>query len=378
MKTKYYFLLFFVFVFEFSFSQNKVNIPSDYALQAFSKLQKENIEIISLISNCLNNDDYTKYSEYWQYDPDEVFIVPYKELFDVVNRNAPGYKPTLLAIQKKENEKYLIKIGIMGSPEGFYSLDVIYNFYAVKTSEGFKFKNFISQELLNWDSIKIRNIKYYYPKNTKLNKENVEKQQNFEDKLISLFNFHRLDYTYISCYDNKQLMTIKGFDYEDTMFYNDQTGGEAHILDKVIFSGNNSEFYPHELVHLYNFYNFKKIHNTIDEGLATFFGGSKELDYKNHISELKKFVTKNNIDTKEYLFDDMKKYTLINHKSSFLYSIGALLCDLAYKKKGVKGLEEIANTGKSNEELQEGLERFFKIKKGNFDTFIKKELIKYD
>ena len=163
MKTKYYFLLSLMCVFEFSFCQNMVNIPSDYALQAFSKIQNENFEIISLVSNCLNNDDYTKYSEYWQYDADEVFSVPYKELFDVVNRNAPGYKPTLLAIQKKENEKYLIKIGIMGSPEGFYSLDVIYNFYAVKTTEGFKFKNFISQELLNWDSIKIRNIKYYFP-----------------------------------------------------------------------------------------------------------------------------------------------------------------------------------------------------------------------
>ena len=169
-------------------------------------------------------------------------------------------------------------------------------------------------------------------------------------------------------------MKLRGFDYEDSMFLNNQKGGEAFSSHKLIFSGNNSEYYPHELVHLYTHKYFKNVNSTINEGLATYLGGSKELDYLKHIGILKEYLAINKIDLFEYLFDDEKKYTIIGNVSSIRYSAGALLCAIADKKNV---LNQLLDSGKSNEELILTIENLFDIDRKDFNSFINEKLSEY-
>jgi hypothetical protein len=47
------------------------------------------------------------------------------------------------------------------------------------------------------------------------------------------------------------------------------------------------------------------------------------------------------------------------------------------KKYGKEGLLRLMNSGKKDEDLLLTIEKVFKIKRENFDSFIKKELLNY-
>ena len=375
---KYYFL--FAILLLINCTQKKKIEPQkrfavDYALQAFSEIHKENDTIIKTFEKCINSSKLYEYSDYWQESDTLIFKYAYDDLWFSINTNYPAYTPTIMSIQKQKKDKYLVKIAIMGSPERFNSLSSIYNFYAVREKGGkFKFKNVITDNLKKWNTTAVENIKYILPPNKKLNRAEIEKQIDFENNLISKFGFEKINYTYISCNSVYDFMKLRGYDYEDSMFLNSQKGGQAFSSQKLIFSGNNSEYYPHELVHLYAHKYFKNINLTINEGLATYLGGSKELDYLEHIKILKEYLTIKKIDLFEYLFDDEKKYTIIGNVSSIRYSAGALLCDLADKQNL---LNQLLNSGKSDEELISTIENIFDIKRKDFNSFIKQKLDEY-
>lgn len=347
----------------------------DYALQTFSEFHKENDTIIKTFEKCINSSKLNEYSQYWRESDTLIFKYAYDDLWFEIADYYPTYIPTIMSIQEKTKNKYLVKIAVMGSPEGFNSLNSIYNFYAFREKEGnFKFENVITENLNEWNTSIIENIKYIYPPKKELNQTEIKKQIEFENNLISKFDFNKINYTYISCNSVYDYMKLRGFDYEDSMFLNNQKGGEAFSDQRLIFSGNNSEYHPHELVHLYTHKYFKNINSTINEGLATYLGGSKELDYLKHIRILKEYLAINKINLFEYLFDDEKKYTIIGNVSSIRYSVGALLCDLADKKKV---LNQLLDTGKSNEELISTIENLFDINRKDFNTFINEKLIEY-
>ena len=347
----------------------------DYGIQAFSKLHKENDLIITTFKKCFNSNTYLDYAQYWQESDTLIFKRPFDDLWLSIEDYYPAYTPTIVSIQKKEKDKYLVKIAVMGNPEQFNSLHAIYNFYAIRDNEDiFKFKNVINDNLKLWNTKTIDNIKYIYPPQNTLNNNEIKKQIEFENNLITKFDFDKINYTYISCNSVYEFMKLRGFDYENSMFLNNQKGGVAFTNSQLIFSGNNSEFYPHELVHLYTYKYFKNINSTINEGFATYLGGSMELDYLSHIKILKDYLKTSKIDLFEYLFDDEKKFTIIGNISSIKYSAGALLCDLADKQNV---LNQLLDCGKTDEELILAIESLFDINRKDFNSFIDKKLIDY-
>lgn len=347
----------------------------DYAVKAFTEIHPENDSIIKTFKNCISKGKLNDYNYYWEASDTLILKYPYDDLFLSIEDYYPAYKPTILSIQKKQKNKYLIKIAIMGNPENFNSLAIIYNFYAIRDKNGnFKFKNTITDNLKQWKRKTIENIEYIYPKDKEINLIEVKKQLDFENKLIDKFGLEKINYKYISANSVYDFMKIRGFDYENSMFFNNQKGGVSLPSHHLIFSGNNSEYYPHELVHLYTYKYFKNKNTTIDEGLATYLGGSKGFDYLYHINALKKYLTKNNIDLSEYLFDESKKHTLIADASSIQYTVGALLCSLADKQNS---LIQLLNSGKSDDDLKKAISKIFNINNNEIDSFLKRELEKY-
>ncbi|MFI1773061.1 hypothetical protein [Thalassobellus citreus] len=374
-----YFFFFVLIIFTNCKEKNKIEQQKrydvGYALKAFSEIHKENDTIIKTFEKCISSSKLFEYGQYWKKSDTLIFKYAYDDLWFSIVDWYPEYIPTIMSIQKKEEDKYLVKIAVMGKPEEFNSLNVIYNFYAFRENDGdFKFENVITENLKEWNEKNIENIKYIFPPNKKLNQTEVQKQIEFENNLISKFNFDKINYTYISCNSVYDYKKIRGFDYEDSMFFNNQNGGETFPEHELIFSGNNSEYYPHELVHLYTHKYFKNINSIIDEGFATYLGGSMELDYLHHIRILKEYLGNNKIDLLEYLLDNKKKYTVIGNVSSIKYSVGALLCSLADENNV---LYEILDSGKSDEELIKTIEGLFNIDRKDFNSFINEKLKEY-
>ena len=346
----------------------------DSPVRAFSKVQKENDSIISRFNECINSNKRSDYRKFWDRSDTTFFKTPYVDLYNIINFDYPTYKPTIIAIQKL-NDKYLFKIALMGEPEGFNSLYVIYNLYVMKNNKGeFVFQNPLNETLKEWNTKIVENIKYYYNSNSTIDEKEVANQIDFETELITFLEVDKIEYKYIVCKNSHESLSVLGYDYEDSMFFTNQEGGITFSNQKVIFAGNNKATYHHEVTHIYTFEHFPEINIIIDEGFATYLGGSKGLSYKEHIKVLNEYISKNKISLSEYLFDTQKRYTVLNDSTTILYSSGALLCDLAYKKGGKEKLFDLMNGGRSDRELKSTIEDIFNIDIANFDRFIENEL----
>ena len=354
------------------------NVFVDYQVKAFYDVQKENDSIIKRLEQCINSERMSGYRDYWDQADTNYFRTPYADLFSIVNFDHRTYKPTVIALQKLDS-KYLVKIALLGKPENFNSLYVIYDVYAKKNNDNrYVFVNAINESLKNWQTKTVENISYYYNPNYNLIKSEIEDQISFENKLIKFLEVDKINYKFIICKNAYETRKILGYDYEDQMFFSDQYGGITFSAQKILFAGNNRAIYPHEVTHIYVYNNFPAIHPVVDEGIATYLGGSKGLSYKEHLEILQEFIENEKISLSDYLFDEEKRRTPIGQKSTIMYSCGALLCDMAYKKKGKQSLFKLMNSGKTNEKLKNTIEEIFQIKMKEFDGFLKNELKNYN
>ncbi|MCK0125221.1 hypothetical protein MWU76_12510 [Gelidibacter sp. F2691] len=357
----------------------KRSVAVDYGVQAFSEIQKENETIIKLLEDCFNTQKFSDYSQFWD-KSDTIYFSssPYDDLYTVLNQNYPTYKPTIISIQKLNADKFLLKIAVIGNPEGFFSIDYIYNVYAIKDeNKKFNFKNTISDNLKNWIRDDIDNITYYYPKNRILDQENIQKQIAFEYYLSDFFSIDKVNYKYVICENINHIYKILGYDYVDAMFFTEQLGAVSYSYQNIFFAGNDSEYYPHEATHIYIRKKFPEINIVLNEGLATYLGGSKGMSYQEHVKVLIDFLDKEHISVSEHLFDNEKRYKIIGSNSSIMYSCGAFICHLAIEKYGKNELFKLINNSGTNEELKKAIEEVFKININEFDDFFEKELKKF-
>jgi hypothetical protein len=155
-------------------------------------------------------------------------------------------------------------------------------------------------------------------------------------------------------------------------------GGIASWRNKIIYSGNNSSYFPHELVHLYTYHLVPKDpHFWVGEGIATFYAGTSTYTFDGHMLKLKQFLDQN----PEYDLSDISKLnkTIPNgeHKSDLRYVIGGLLMKKIYDKEGVQGLVESLKYGTSDVDFYELLQDKLEVSKDDLDEYIKLEMKKY-
>lgn len=123
-------------------------------------------------------------------------------------------------------------------------------------------------------------------------------------------------------------------------------GGKGSEFEYILYSGNNKEYYPHELCHFYiNMLITQECSRLAEEGIATFLGGSSEQPYTYHAGALKSYLAKNPEKSVFDLFTDNSK---INEHTSILYATGAVIADMAYEKKGLQGLKDFLAISEKN------------------------------
>jgi hypothetical protein len=362
------------------FSQEKENSVTElnvgYTVEYNIEHKADVKEIIQVLKGFIKTKNSVyKDNPYWIKNDNEFYKFPFLDVMDIETNGYLKYKPTLISITQVENQDYIAKIGWFSiDDEMNFEIKVIYNFHVVKFDDKYLIKNILNRNILHWKIKKIGKITYYYPEEKILDLKKGNEFDKINSELASYFETEPLSFKYFICKNNHDLLKLRGFDFEETMFFSNQNGSETFPQDLLIFSGNNDEINTHELVHLYTHLMYKNKNSIIDEGIATYLGGSKGFTYKEHLLKLSKHLNNNEIDLYNQLF--FHNY-VIDYDTSLKYTLGAFLCDLALKKKNKDGLKTLLNSGKSNEELIQTIEKLFEIKKENFNQFIKFELEKF-
>ena len=291
-------------------------------------------------------------NKYWVLSDFQKYIYPYFDINNIENSRygSDFFKPTLMEIIPTENQNQkIVKIAFIGhnNETKENQLKSIYNLIANIKQDKILFSRYLDYSTKNWTSItdvKI-GLTYKISPNKIANEREIAEQKNDIEKLCQFFKCNPIYLTYYSCVNPKEIFEIKGFDY-NPMMYIDKNGGLADY-GNIIFSGNNSEIYTHEIVHIYTSNLFPKIDKFIDEGIATYIAGSGKYNYEWHRKKLDKFLSEN----KDYNFathTDAYERIYFEKETSIPYLTSALIMERTLR---VYGKEKLIELLKSENEL---------------------------
>ena len=338
-------------------------------------------ELIDLWQNYISDGNFQDVnSPYWSFE----------------NMNVPDENFWAIGIEKLNEKEYKVQckvIGIFEVGNGYWSLissfshldesrevhlDVISAVYAKKI-EG-KYLLISSAEYLKsvFEHRKVGGINYYIHPFHKFKLAEAERMNKYNLEMSKEFGVEPLEFDYFVASNARDIARTWGYEYMNRMYNPSGKGGIASWRNMIIYSGNNSSYFPHELVHLYTYHVVPKDpHLWVGEGIATFYAGTSTYSFQGHMSKLKQFLD----DNPEYDLSDISKLkkTIPNgeHASDFRYVIGGLLMRNIYEKEGVKGLVDSLKYGKSDKEFYRLIEDKLAVKKNDFDKYIKMEMKNY-
>ena len=317
-----------------------------------------NKEIIDVLKKFLltKNSTINEINKYWLPSDYKTNIVPYQDIYNIEasRYGADFYKPTLMEIVPTNNENQkIVKIAYLGhNPETNENIvRAIYNIVASKESSGIIFSMYLNYVTRDWKETTVGSVTYKISPQTcrTLNMTEALKQKKEITELCDFFGTVPIPIRYYSSINPVEVFQIKGFDY-NTLMYVDKSGGLNEPGDNII-SGNNSDYYMHEVAHSYTGRLFPSINSFLNEGFAMLIGGSGKFSYEWHRNKLKKYLE----DNPDFSFVDHTTNTweplFIDKETQITYMLGALICERTLRLYGKAKLFEI-----------------FKSKSGLFDT----------
>ena len=349
---------------------------SDFRLTVspiIDKTDKSNKAIINALTDFLltKNASLTENAHWLQADFQK-YSYPYLDIYNIENSKygKDFFKPTLMEIIKTENENQrVVKIAFIGhnSETNENQIKSIFNIVTNIDKDKIIFSRYLDYATQNWQTLNKNEIMYKISPNKPLNETEIFNQQKDIEKICEFFDCKPISITYYSCINPKEVFEIKGFDY-NPMMYVSKTGGLADF-GNIIFSGNNSEIYTHEIVHIYTNNLFPKIDKFLDEGMATYIAGSGKFDYEWHRKKLDKFLIENkNFDFKEHT--DPFEQLYFEDETSIPYLTAALILE---RTKRIYGNEKLLELLKSEKELWQTLS-LVGLTKENINEELRKQI----
>lgn len=284
----------------------------------------------------------------------EKFKAPYADLLQISSgKNGEfTYQPSVMEIIATDNpQEKLVKIAFIGTNDPKnrnYLVKAIYNVIAVRTLNGVLFKNAMPYFTKNWMRTGKGSVYYFYPPGKLLNQQEIQDQHLDNLELSRFFETHPIQINYYSTRNPQEVFNIKGFDYHPMMFVG-SSGGFA--LDyNMVLSANNSEYYQHEVVHLYTAKLFPEISPFLDEGIATYVGGSGRFNYQWQREKLQQFLKENpDFDISSHL--DVYERIYFEKETPVPYVIAALFCERILRVYGKKKLINLMKSGHTLAEI---------------------------
>jgi hypothetical protein len=280
------------------------------------------------------------------------------------------FKPKILSIEK-EGEHYGIRtIFSAEGLEGEFRKSnpwAIQKLYAVKENNEWRLKNALPIITTHWNKKTVGRITFIYPPDHKFNQALADKANQFCNQIASEFQFPEWEpFDFYVTQSGDELGRLLNFDF----YFAGYTTGMGLNEKRILLSGFGSEYYPHEFIHLI-LPKFGR-HALIEEGFASWKGGQGGKTFEESAKMFAYELAKNDTVT----FSDVlnKKW---GWQYSAFYTSGAILCNSAFEKGGIKLVNEILKIPNDTEKLIDNLCLVFKVDKKNFDDFWRSETLKY-
>lgn len=314
-----------------------------------------NKRIITVLKAFLETKNQSSTSnKYWLASDYKKFVYPYSALHNIEHSRYGNsfYQPSLMQIVSTEDPaKRIVKLAYVGhnfeTKEN--TIRTIYNLIANTSSNNVIFSSYIDHATSAWKKIVYGSVHYYISPQKGFNEAEARQQDEDIKKLCSFFGCKPINITYYSCTDPVELFRIQGFDYNPMMYVSD-TGGLAEP-GNIVYSGNNSEYYTHEIVHVYIADLYSNAPTFLNEGLATYFGGSGKNDYQWHKQRLAEYL-KNNKQDLAALIDNPFERVYIDDETPVAYIMGGVICEKIIKQYGKEKLFSLLQN-KSKAEIWE-------------------------
>lgn len=280
------------------------------------------------------------------------------------------YKPTILSVEK-EGDYYAIKTL-------FYAYEVeepykgsnpwcITKLYAVKENNNWKLKNAFSILTQLWPRKTVGNITFIYSPEHRFNSDLANKANNFCDSIVAKFQLSR--WTPFEVYVAKnpdEMGKLLGFDF----YFAGYTTGMGMNDARIVWSGFDSEWYPHEFVHL--LVDSKERHGLVDEGFATWLGGAMAKTFNENAKRLAQEWAKNDTITFDHILNKKWGWTFAAY-----YTTGAVICKLVHERGGNAALKTLLDTPSANDKLIQTVCQLLNIQSHELDHVLRTELSKY-
>lgn len=345
LKVCFTLLLFFWASFFYAQSeiQPKIKLSLSPNIDTSNSTNQSIIESVQQFVDTKNN-SLTE-NRYWLESDFQKHPYPFWDLYKIEDSKwgKNFYQPTIMEILPTQNpNRKIVKIAWLGHrTDGGNQIKFIHNIVANTQFNPVLLSNYLDVATENWTRVKNKNLTYIISPNKTINQEEIKEQLTEIKKIEDFLDVQPLNITYISCKNPVELYNIKGFDYHP-MMYKSQMGGMADY-GNIVFSGNNSEKYSHEIVHLYTQNKFANKNSFFDEGLATLLGGSGKQDYLWHRNKIQKLLTENkNLDLRKHLEIYNQKY--YEEESPIAYMVSALILEKIYSLYGKAKMLEVINT----------------------------------
>lgn len=313
-------------------------------------------------------------NKYWLASDFKKFVYPYSALHNIEHskHGKNFYQPSLMEIiSTKDPSKKIVKIAYVGHhPETRENtVRTIYNIVANSIGNDIIFSSYIDYTTQKWEKQVRGSLTYYISPLKKFNLSEAARQESDVMKICSFFGCSPIAITYYSCKNPEELFRIQGYDYNPMMYVSDK-GGLAEP-GNIIFSGNNSDYYTHEMVHVYiaNFY--PDAPTFLNEGIATYLGGSGTNDYQWHKQKLSVYLENHNPDLAA-LVDNPFERVYIDDETPVAYITGGIICEKIIKQYGKEKLFSLLQN-KSRLDIWELLKQVG-ITKENLKAELQKQL----
>lgn len=283
------------------------------------------------------------------------------------------WKPFILSIEPKNKGKYLIRVALIKNENEPDKILTILNLNAVFEEDKWVLQNTIEDFKGNWSKKSYKYLNYYFPPNYRFNEKLAEKAIDYCDSICHVLKINNVDtFSYFICDNADQMGLLFGYEF----YYLNYTTGLTIKWRNELYSANNSEFYPHEFMHmLFVKLNNDSINYMIEEGLACFLG---ELGTEKYTSQILKLA-------KDYL-SEMPSYTLdnlLNNSASWngyqtAYPTGSILAEIVFDKTGYDGLRKLIQSNTTSEkDISMVIQKITKLNKVQLEREFKMKLKKY-
>ncbi len=282
-----------------------------------------------------------------------------------------GFTPLLLSVSPKNNGYYEIKTAFISF---YYKQELcVANVYAKKENGRYKLFNALPINTKSWLTKNVGSITYHYSRHYKFNMVNAKRMVAFADSLRMLYNLKPVHADFYIGKSLDELMKLDGLEFYMGMGNAFKVSGFTDQENNIIFSGGGGEYFPHEVVHIYLNPLFKNSNWILQVGLADLYGGSMGHSLGWHIKRLNNYL----IVHPEINLDSLYKFWYMDNYTNPREVIGGFLCELAYKKGGIKELKKLLSFGSSENDLYKAIENVFGVKRKNFNFFIREKMKEY-